>query len=150
MRRVGRRRTPCERVVGTILARIGKRYRFNNGHLPGTPDLSNQRWGWAIFVNGCFWHGHKNCAKTKARAAPRVPRRHRSFWASKIEANRNRDARKCWELRSIGIKVIIVWECQLRKAKQVQERLSRALPGQVGEAKRGNVVIASQEGKRPA
>ena len=123
MRRVGQRRTPIERAVSSIVTRLGHRYRCNNRRLPGSPDLSNQTEGWAVFVNGCFWHGHKNCAKTKAGRQPRTPARHRRFWSAKIKANRLRDARKCRELRGRGLRVMIVWECELKSAGKVEKRL---------------------------
>jgi DNA mismatch endonuclease (patch repair protein) len=127
MRRVGQRRTPIEQAVGALLTSMGRRYRFNNRRLPGSPDLSNQAQGWAIFVNGCFWHGHKNCAKTKGGRVSRIPILRRKFWKAKIEENRRRDARKCRQLRDQGFRVAIIWECQLRQADKVEERLKRML-----------------------
>ncbi len=123
MRRVGQRLTPLETRVAALLRGMGHRFRTNNGNLPGTPDLSNRSRGWAIFVNGCFWHGHKNCAKTKSGIAPRVPARNRRFWSAKIAGNRSRDARKCRDLRRMGMRVLIVWECQLRAPEAVTARL---------------------------
>ncbi len=128
MRSVGQGGTPCERAVMEIVRLTGRRYRLNNRGLPGSPDLSNRTQGWAIFVNGCFWHGHKNCRKTKSKTNSRIPALHRRFWSAKIAGNRQRDARKCRELRAMGLKVLIVWECQLRMAGQVEERLRRVLP----------------------
>lgn len=127
MRRVGQRRTPAERAVTSILRCLGHRYRLNNRRLPGSPDLSNQSEGWAVFVNGCFWHGHKNCRKTKAGSSPRVPLLHQRFWTKKIEGNRQRDASKCRQLRKLGFRVVIVWECQLRSADKVEDRLRLTL-----------------------
>lgn len=127
MRRVGQRATPPERKVAAILRGLGYRYRLNNRALPGSPDLSNQSRGWAVFVNGCFWHGHKNCVKTKSGAGPRVPKKNGRFWREKIGDNRRRDARKCRQLRALGFRVMIVWECQLRKAEEVERRIGRVL-----------------------
>lgn len=129
MRKVRQRATPLERTVAAIVTRLGYRYRLNHRGLPGSPDLSNQTRGWAIFVNGCFWHGHKNCVKTKSDSGPRVPRRNRRFWTKKILDNRRRDARKCRELRALGFRVLIVWECQLRESWKLERRLARALEG---------------------
>lgn len=127
MRRVAQRRTPGEQAVAALLRGGGHYYRLNNRRLPGSPDLSNLSKGWAIFVNGCFWHGHKNCRKTKASSSPRIPARHSSFWRKKINDNRGRDARKCRELRRLGLRVVIIWECQLRTADKVDDRLRRVL-----------------------
>lgn len=127
MRRVGQRSTPLERNVAAIVTRLGHRYRLNNRKLPGSPDLSNQARRWAIFVNGCFWHGHKNCVKTKSDSGPRVPRKNWKFWSGKIRGNRQRDARKCRELRALGFRVMIVWECQMRRVEEVERRIGKAL-----------------------
>ena len=127
MRRVARGGTPCERMVASMVTGLAKHYRLNSRSLPGSPDLSNRRRGWAIFVNGCFWHGHKNCPKTKSKGSPRVPERNRRFWKKKMAANRERDARKCRELRALGLTVLIIWECQLRNADKVMQRLKRVL-----------------------
>jgi len=127
MRRVGQRRTPIERAAAALLTRMGFRYRLNNRRLPGSPDLSNRSQGWAIFVNGCFWHGHKNCSKTKGGGTPRIPALRHRFWQVKIEGNRQRDARKCHELRELGLRVAIIWECQLKRADKVEERLRHLL-----------------------
>jgi DNA mismatch endonuclease (patch repair protein) len=125
MRRVKQRRTPPELRVASLLRELGVRYRLNNRRLPGSPDFSNQASGWAIFVNGCFWHGHKNCAKTKSGTRSRVPVQNRRFWRAKIADNRRRDARKCWQLRRLGLRVAIVWECSLRDVEVLRLRLAR-------------------------
>ena len=127
MSRVAQGKTPCERIVAEIVRGIGQRYRLNNRLLPGSPDLSNQSKGWAVFVNGCFWHGHKNCPKTKSVRSSRIPARHSRFWTKKIAGNRLRDARKCRELRKLNLRVAIIWECQLRNADKVRVRLERVL-----------------------
>ena len=110
-----------------MVRRLGHYYRLNNRKLQGSPDLSNQREGWAIFVNGCFWHGHKNCPKTKGGLKPRTPARNKRFWVGKIDANRKRDARKCLELRAAGLRAVIVWECELKFTDKVRDRLKRFL-----------------------
>jgi DNA mismatch endonuclease (patch repair protein) len=122
MRSVKQRDTKPEKVVRTILTRMGIRYRVANRDLPGSPDIANRRGKWAIFVNGCFWHGHRNCEKTKGGRYGRVPVAHRQFWREKFAANRMRDAKKCRELRAMGFKVILVWECQLTHHITVNER----------------------------
>lgn len=105
MRRVRRQRTGAEDRVATELSRLGLRYRRNVQTLPGSPDFANKKRRWAVFVNGCFWHHHRNCKRAT------VPRRNRQFWQTKFSANRARDARKLRELRAHGFHVILVWEC---------------------------------------
>jgi len=128
MKAVGQKHTQPEIALKRLLQSLGLRYRLHNRGLPGSPDFANQKRRWAIFVNGCFWHGHKNCSKTKGGRAPRVPIGNREYWATKLLANRRRDARKCLELRRLGFKVLLVWECQLQEPDLLAARLTRALP----------------------
>lgn len=119
MRRVRQSGTPPERVVCEVVAEIGLRYRRNVRSLPGSPDLANKRRRWAIFANGCFWHHHKGC-KLGTR-----PARNAKFWTEKFAANRARDARKIKELRALGFRVVVVWQCQTRDRDQLFTRLSK-------------------------
>lgn len=123
MRAVGQRGTSAERAVGAVLRELGVRYRLNHPGLPGRPDFANRSRGWALFVHGCFWHGHRNCRKTKGGRAGRVPNTNRSYWAEKIEANRERDRRKSRELADLGLRVLVLWECELRDPGQVRRKL---------------------------
>lgn len=75
--------------------------------LPGTPDLVNRRRGWAVFVHGCYWHGHLGCKRAT------VPKRNAEFWTEKIAANRRRDEAKIAALRALGFEVFVVWECEI-------------------------------------
>lgn len=93
------------------LFKLGYRYRTNKKALPGSPDIVLAKYHTCIFVNGCFWHGHKDC-----RYATR-PKTNEDFWRTKIENNRERDLRDYNFLESLGWRVIIVWECELKKDK---------------------------------
>lgn len=123
MKSVAQRSTKPELAVRKLATSLGLRYRLNNRRLAGSPDLSNQHQGWAIFVNGCFWHGHKNCSKTKSGRNVRIPVTNRRFWRLKIAQNRSRDAEKCWRLRAAGLSVMLIWECQLRNPERVLKRI---------------------------
>lgn len=101
------RDTAPELLVRRALHARGFRFRVDARGLPGRPDLKLTRHGALIFVNGCFWHGH-NCARFRA------PSGNRGFWAEKIERNRARDLRVVGELRGLGWRVCVVWECALR------------------------------------
>ena len=127
MRAVRQRGTKPERVIGDLLRELGVRYRLNVRSLPGSPDFANQTRGWVVFVNGCFWHGHRNCPKTKGGRSSRIPSTRRKFWSDKIRANRRRDACKCREIRSLGLRVLIVWECQVPDLRRMKRKLSRFL-----------------------
>jgi DNA mismatch endonuclease, patch repair protein len=109
MRAVKQSKTVPEIKVRRIVRAMGCWFSVHNRDLPGSPDLANRRKRWAVFVNGCFWHGHKNCRRTTSR----VPRTNAGFWAKKFRDNRRRDAEACRRLRKCGYRVAIVWECAL-------------------------------------
>lgn len=125
MAAVSQKDTKAELAVRKILYALGVRYRTRNRDLPGSPDVANRSSRWAIFVNGCFWHGHKNCKKTKSTSTSRVPKTRAEFWARKFAANRLRDAKKCTELRRMGYRVLIIWECELFNIDKVNLRLQQ-------------------------
>ncbi len=87
----------------------GFRYVINDKRLPGKPDIVLPKYRTAVFVHGCFWHGHKGC-KTN-----HIPDSNKDFWTSKIVRNQERDQEVWRELEGKGWFVIIVWECQLKK-----------------------------------
>jgi DNA mismatch endonuclease, patch repair protein len=78
--------------------------------------------GWVVFVHGCFWHAHAACARAT------VPKRNREFWVSKFRANRRRDRRVLRETRALGLRAIVVWECETRDMLALSARLRRELP----------------------
>ena len=91
------------------LHRLGYRYRINVKSLPGTPDIVLPKYRSCIFVNGCFWHGHKGCSKFV------IPKSNTEFWEAKIRNNHERDLKEIMLLEAYDWKVIVVWECQLKK-----------------------------------
>ncbi|MGN0498146.1 MAG: very short patch repair endonuclease [Acutalibacteraceae bacterium] len=101
--------TRPEEIVRKYLFSQGFRYRKNDKRLPGTPDIVLPKYKTVIFVNGCFWHGHEGCRYFV------IPKTNTEFWRKKIETNRKRDIRKINDLQTLGWKVIVVWECQLKK-----------------------------------
>lgn len=126
MRRIRRRDTKPELLLRRWLWSEGARFTTRNGDLPGSPDLANRSRRWAIFVHGCFWHGHPNCKKSK------LPSRNADFWRDKIGANVARDERKAAEVRDRGFAVLTVWECQLKslvdgkpEADELRDKLRR-------------------------
>ncbi|WP_433977815.1 very short patch repair endonuclease [Tunturiibacter empetritectus] len=125
MSAVRRTDTLPEMAIRRLLTDSGVHYRVKNKRLPGSPDIANRSQRWAIFVNGCFWHGHKFCTKTKSDNQPRVPKSRPEFWSAKLRANRSRDARKSWDLRRLGFRVLIVWECDLKRPGALVSRLQR-------------------------
>ena len=107
VRRAG---TKPELEVGRLLRDAGFRYRRNVRGLPGSPDFANKSNGWAVFVNGCFWHAHTGCKRAT------TPKSNEAFWKEKLRQNRRRDASAIWALRKLGISTKIVWECEVADA----------------------------------
>ncbi len=99
--------TKPELIVRSGLHAMGFRFRTHVRGLPGTPDLALRRFKAAVFVHGCFWHGH-NCRLFK------MPSTRREFWEEKISGNRMRDCNAVNALRALGWRVLIVWECALK------------------------------------
>jgi DNA mismatch endonuclease (patch repair protein) len=117
MRRFKKVATEPERIVRTILSGLGVRFRVNDPHLPGTPDIvvpDNRK---IILVNGCFWHQH-GCPLT------RFPNGNFEYWTPKFNRNRARDRRVRRQLSAMRWKTIVVWECQTKK-KSLVARLER-------------------------
>ena len=102
--------TRPEQIVRRELWRRGYRFRKCVRTLPGTPDIVLPKYRTVIFVNGCFWHGHKGCDKYT------VPKTNVAFWTAKIARNQERDLRNTQLLESIGWNVITIWECELTKS----------------------------------
>lgn len=121
MRAVKGRDTSIELAVRSLLSRAGYRYRLHSQALPGKPDIVLPGRRKAIFIHGCFWHGH-----TCARGA-RVPKTNRDYWTAKISRNKTRDARVKKEIRQLGWKTLILWECQLKSEAALMRRLVRFL-----------------------
>ena len=89
---------------------LGFRYRMNDKRFPGKPDIVLPKYRTVIFVHGCFWHGHKDCKNYT------VPKTNTEFWVAKVARNQERDQEVWRKLEAKGWNVIIVWECQLKKA----------------------------------
>ena len=103
--------TKPELLVRSWLWHHGYRYRLNVKSVPGKPVIVLRRYRTAIFVNGCFWHGHDGCDKYT------VPKSNTDFWVAKVQRNKERDQRNYEDLHNAGWLVIVVWECQLQKGK---------------------------------
>lgn len=158
--RVRQAKTAPEEIVARALRAAGLGYRRNARGLPGTPDFANRAGGWAIFVNGCFWHRHTGCRRAS------VPKNNRAFWEAKFAANRSRDAGAIRALRRLGFHVLVIWECRvddcgarlarlaLRQKRPV--RAARGASSRIGTAKRRaqpepprNSAAISVDNKRP-
>ena len=109
--------TKPELKVRSLLHRLGYRFRLNRRDLPGSPDIVLPRHKVAIFVHGCFWHSHKGCRRAN------IPSTNSDYWIKKLNRNRERDICIQATLRSLGWRVVIVWECELKNTEQLNTRL---------------------------
>ena len=119
---------------------LGFRYRINDKSLPGRPDIVLPKFRTVVFMHGCFWHGHKDC---KYYA---VPKTNTAFWMAKVARNQERDQEVWRKLEAKGWSVIIVWECQLKKAN-LEETIDRVAEEIV---RNGEDYRAAQEERRKA
>lgn len=122
MSRIKAANTKPEIAVRSLLHRIGYRFRLHRRDLPGTPDIVLPGRGAVIFVHGCFWHGHA-CKRDK------MPKSRNDYWIEKIAANKTRDGRKRRQLRSLGWKVVVVWECEAKNLPKLANKLRAKLGG---------------------
>jgi DNA mismatch endonuclease (patch repair protein) len=121
MRAVKSADTTPELLVRRLAHGMGYRFRLHRKDLPGKPDLIFPGMHKAIFVHGCFWHGH-DCAR-----GARVPKAHRDYWVKKIGRNRERDRAACAALTGLGWKITVLWECELSNVTHIRRRLRQFL-----------------------
>ncbi|WP_192255592.1 very short patch repair endonuclease [Mesorhizobium caraganae] len=121
MRAVKSRDTKPELVVRRLAHKAGFRYRLHRKDLPGKPDLVFAGRRKAIFVHGCFWHGH-DCAR-----GDRMPTQNRDYWSAKIQRNRARDTKNVRLLEADGWSVLVVWECELKDRASLSSRVESFL-----------------------
>jgi DNA mismatch endonuclease (patch repair protein) len=121
MRRVKGKDTAPELAVRKALTRLGARYRLHRADLPGKPDIVMPGRRLALFVHGCFWHGH-DCAR-----GARVPKQNRDYWLAKVARNRARDAKSREALAALGWRVETIWECELKDSATLADNLANLL-----------------------
>lgn len=115
-----------ERAVRSIVHRLGYRFRLHRRDLPGSPDIVLPRHKAVIFVNGCFWHWHpdENCPIAG------LPKSNLNYWEPKLTRTRIRDQENVASLESTGWRVLVLWECQLKDASDVIDRIESFLSKQ--------------------
>jgi DNA mismatch endonuclease (patch repair protein) len=121
MRAVKSRDTGPELAVRKLLRAIAPGYRLHRADLPGRPDIVYGQKRLAIFVHGCFWHGH-DCAR-----GARMPRANAAYWRAKIAGNRARDAANLSALAALGWRVLVIYECALKDIDALRTRLGAEL-----------------------
>jgi DNA mismatch endonuclease (patch repair protein) len=128
MRAVKRAHTAPEIVVRQALHALGLRFRLHRRDLPGSPDIVTPKFRTVVFVHGCFWHRHPNCRYAT------TPKSRQEYWLPKFEANLERDARKEAQLRELGWRVLVVWECETKSLEALVARLRLEFDLPLGES----------------
>jgi DNA mismatch endonuclease (patch repair protein) len=123
MSKISGKNTKPEIIIRKIAHKLGYRFRLHRKDLPGKPDLVFPKYKKVIFVNGCFWHGHSTCSRSK------LPTTRHEFWKEKIESNKRRDKSNKIKLKKMGWDYLVIWQCEIKKstkgelAKTIQEFL---------------------------
>lgn len=139
MQAVKSKNTGPEMAVRSLLHRLGYRFRLHRKDLPGTPDIVFPSRRAAIFVHGCFWHGH-GCQ------IGQLPKSKLDYWVPKIDANRERDARKQAALAAAGWQSVVVWQCELKDNAALIQRLEAFLdPTPISDRQSDRFRVPSSE-----
>ncbi len=116
MARIKGKNTGPEKLVRSLLHRMGCRFRLH-AKLPGRPDIVLPRRKIAVFVHGCFWHGHEGCKRAT------IPATRTEFWVAKIQSAKERDARALTALTDMGWRCLVIWQCEMKDAEALKKRL---------------------------
>lgn len=117
MRAVKSKDTAPEMLVRKLIYRLGFRYRLHNANLPGKPDIVFNKRKKAIFIHGCFWHGHR------CKRGDRIPATNTEYWLQKIGRNKTRDKKALEKSELEGWTVLILWECELKGADLLKNKI---------------------------
>lgn len=121
MAKIKGKNTRPEIAVRSLLHRAGFRFRIHVARLPGKPDIVLPKHRTVVFVHGCFWHRHRGCK------ASTTPKSHKRFWSDKFTRNVANDRKHLGQLRRLGWKVVVVWECQLKRPERVLARIEKVI-----------------------
>lgn len=119
MRAVKSRNTAPEMMVRRIIFAMGLRYRIHRADLPGRPDIAFISAKKAVYINGCFWHGH-SCSR-----GARTPKSNSIYWTQKIARNKQRDQSNQAALIGMGWQFLVIWECEIKWPDSIRERIEK-------------------------
>ena len=119
MAKIKGKHTSPEVRLAFLLKELGYKPERHRKDLPGSPDAVLPRIKVVIFVNGCFWHGHRNCSRAS------LPGTNRAFWKTKIEKNKRRDLSQQRKLRKLGWRVLTFWTCKRLTRAILESRIHR-------------------------
>ena len=129
MSRVSGKNTKPELIVRSLLHNMGYRFRLHRSNLPGKPDITLPKYKKVIFVHGCFWHGHKDCRRSKR------PTTNKKFWHEKLDKNIERDKVNIRIFKDLGWDVLVVWTCEVNDINQLKNKLLSFLEGKAKQNK---------------
>lgn len=121
MSRIRSKDTKPEIIVRSLLHHLGYRFRLHSKKLPGKPDIVLTKYKTVIFVHGCFWHRHKDCSRAT------MPKSNQEYWNAKFERNVQRFKEVSEQIKSLGWKVTVVWECEVKDIDALTEHLCGVL-----------------------
>ncbi len=123
MSKIRSKGTSAEKAILSIISTKRLKYDLYNSSLPGKPDFVFPKKKKIIFAHGCFWHQHKNCNRATK------PKSHKSYWLPKLENNMKRDKKYYKDLKKMGYKILIVWECEIKKTEteKLEAKISKFL-----------------------
>ncbi len=121
MAEIRSKNTKPEIVVRKVLSKLGAKYRLHNSKLAGKPDIVIAKTKKIIFINGCFWHQHKNCRKQA------LPKANKKYWGPKLQRNVEKQEQDIKLLKKQGWKVYKIWECQTNNENKLTQKLSKIL-----------------------
>lgn len=133
MSRIRGKDTRPELVLRRAVHASGLRYRLHVRRIPGSPDLVFPKYGAVVFVHGCFWHQHAGCKSAH------IPKSNSKFWDLKFKLNKERDRRNARELRVVGWRVAVVWECQVADAASTGRTVARVHKFLTGDMRAGEL-----------
>ncbi len=119
MSRIKGKDTKPEMVVRSLLHKMGYRFRLHRKDLPGCPDIVFPKYKSVLFIHGCYWHRHKGCKYAYD------PKSRIDFWEKKFQGNVERDRKQQRELKKLGWKVIVIWECQIKDVKYLTDMIEK-------------------------
>lgn len=126
MRGVKSKNTSAEIIVRKLCRELGRSgYRLHRKDIPGKPDIAFVGLKAAIFVHGCFWHGH-DC-----KAGAKQPQTNSAYWREKIKRNKLRDAKHLAGIKATGWRSLVIWSCEIRQPEKIKSKIARFL----GQAK---------------
>ena len=121
MSRIRSKNTIPERTVKGILRKLRIKAKYHTENLPGKPDIAIPKKKLVVFINGCFWHQHKNCKRAV------MPKTNIKYWRSKLNRNINLQKKHVFTLKRLGWKVKVIWECQIKNKLRADRIVKRII-----------------------